>query len=82
MVLPPPGLDINAKFITDISLGTFRMSKEHLKKIQKSEIFSDILYYPYITNNNISQYNDSTKIISYIIDILIKFISRDKIFLV
>ena len=44
---------IPAEKIRDISIGTFRMNSEYLKRIKKQRADSDILYFPYETTGRV-----------------------------
>ncbi len=53
--------DINLNLVSDISLGTFRIAKDQLKRIKKERIDSSILYDNFIENNGIYQYTTEQK---------------------
>ena len=71
--------EIEANKIDIIILGVFRMSNSYLKKIKKSGLKSDIIYYPYNIDNNIATYEDESKLINFIKSELIKFIDEKRV---
>lgn len=68
--------------VHDITLGSFRMNAEYLKKIKNSRADSDILFYPFQRNNSILEYKTQHKeeIKNFLLKELTQFIPQEKIF--
>jgi len=60
-------------------IGVFRISNQYLKKIKKSNLDSEIVFYPYKIDNQVASYADSDEILDFIIKELLKYVKRDKI---
>lgn len=68
--------------IRDISVGTFRVSKEYLKRMRKQRPDSYILQYPYETKSGVFQYEEKLEkeLLETVIGYLSNYISSEKIF--
>jgi spore photoproduct lyase len=73
---------IDSEKIYDVSIGSFRMPKDYLKCIKRSNLNSDLIYYPYILKNNNYMYKNHDLIIKSIEDILLKYINKNKIYII
>lgn len=71
--------EIEPEKIDSVIIGVFRMSNSYLKKIKKSGLASDIIYYPYLLKDNIATYENEEYLTNFIKDELKKFIAEDKI---
>lgn len=73
---------INAKDIKDMSVGSFRVSKEYLKRMRKIEPFSDILSYPFEIQDGVCVYMKRHKeyMQNYVINKLKSYIEEEKIY--
>ena len=68
--------------LKDISIGTFRISSEYMKKLKKSESNSSIVQYPFDITNGVYHYPKKIEeeMLNFIKKELLKYISEDKIF--
>ncbi|MBK7054264.1 MAG: radical SAM protein [Leptospiraceae bacterium] len=68
--------------IWDISIGSFRINADYLKKMKKMKTTSDILHYPFDRFGSLNMYPEkkSAEIISFIMDKVAKYISPSKLF--
>lgn len=75
--------EIEIEKLNDISLGTFRINKDFLKKMKKQRTDSKILYYPFQIENDMASYKKSKKdeILAKLEKILLEKIPKSKIFL-
>ncbi len=73
---------IQAEKIWDISIGTFRINADYLKKMKKMRTNSDILYYPFLREGSLSVYPEkkSGEILEFMIDKVADYVSREKLF--
>lgn len=73
---------INSRDIRDMSVGTFRIPKEYLRRIQKLHPFSDILTYPFEMCDDICVYMKRHReyMQNYVRDKLKDYIQEEKIF--
>jgi spore photoproduct lyase len=62
--------NINFEKINSFIVGSFRMSSSHLKNIKKTNLKSDIIYYPYKSANKTVFYEDEKQIIKYIVKLI------------
>lgn len=51
--------NISKKDIFDISVGSFRISKEYIKRIKKNRPTSEILHYPFICEDGVYRYDEN-----------------------
>lgn len=65
--------------VENFIIGVFRISNQYLKKIKKSNLDSEIVFYPYKIDNQVASYADSDEILDFIIKELLKYVKRDKI---
>jgi spore photoproduct lyase len=68
--------------IWDISIGSFRINADYLKRMKKIKTTSDILHYPFDRFGSLNMYPEkkSAEIISFIMGEVAKFISPSKLF--
>lgn len=73
---------ISAEKVFDISLGTFRINADYLKKMKKLRPDSDILYYPFDRSGQLSTYSEGKvrEIIEFMTNRIAKFYHKDKIY--
>lgn len=71
---------IDENKITDFSIGFFRISKFYMKEMKKSNIKSDLIYYPYELLNNIYVYKDEFELLRQIKELLLKYVPNNKIY--
>lgn len=74
---------INSKDILDISIGTFRISKEYLKRMKKNRENSKILYYPFECRDGVYSYPEDKmeKMLEFMRRKVLEFADKDKIFI-
>jgi spore photoproduct lyase len=74
-------IDWNRLF--DISIGTFRINRDYLKKMKKLRTNSPLLYYPFEQNETISQIPSSKKreMIALLSNLLLEKIQKNKLFI-
>lgn len=74
--------EIDSDKIWDISLGTFRINADYLKKMKKMRTNSDILYYPFEREKNLSVYPEkkSKEILDLMINKITNFMPSSKVF--
>jgi spore photoproduct lyase len=75
--------DLQPQAIHDLSLGTFRINADYLKKIRKIRTDSKIIFYPYKKNGSAFEYPEQVKkeMINFITNLLTKYISKEKIYI-
>jgi len=75
--------EINSKDINDVSIGTFRISHDYLKKMKKQCPYSPIVNYPFKLENGVFSYGslENDLIINTIKNMLLNYISEEKIFI-
>ena len=68
--------------LTDVSVGTFRISADYLNKMRKSYPDSKTAWYPYVIKDGVAQYEPETDraMQEYVSGLLEKHIGREKIF--
>ena len=68
--------------LTDVSVGTFRISADYLGKMRKAYPDSEIAWYPYAVKDGVAQYEPDAdrKMQEYVCALLEKHIGREKIF--
>ncbi len=73
---------VDANQIFDISIGTFRINADYLKKMKKLRSNSDILHYPFERKEKLSVYPETktNEIIEFMINQISKYYNKDKIF--
>ncbi|MBQ6017742.1 MAG: radical SAM protein [Clostridiales bacterium] len=73
-------IDLNR--LTDVSVGTFRISADYLGKMRKAYPDSEIAWYPYAVKDGVAQYEPNTdkEMQDYVLGLLEKYIGREKIF--
>ncbi len=74
---------IDMSRIQDVSIGSFRISKEYMKKMRKMSPYSAVAQFPYENIGGVYQYPESiqTTMKEYMIELLSGHIDRDRIFL-
>ena len=75
--------EIDMEKILDVSVGTFRISQDYLKKMRKQEPFSAVAQFPYQNIGGVYQYleNLSAQMEQFLITKLREKIPEEKIFL-
>ena len=73
-------IDLNK--LTDVSVGTFRISSDYLSKMRKAYPDSEVAWYPYVIQDGVAQYEPDTdkKMQELVCGLLEKHIGREKIF--
>ena len=68
--------------LTDVSVGTFRISADYLGKMRKAYPDSEIAWYPYAVKDGVAQYEPDAdrQMQEYVCALLEKHIGREKIF--
>jgi spore photoproduct lyase len=68
--------------LTDVSVGTFRISSDYLGKMRKAYPDSEVAWYPYVIKDGVAQYEPETDhaMQEYVCGLLEKHIGREKIF--
>ena len=68
--------------LTDVSVGTFRISADYLSKMRKAYPDSKTAWYPYVIKDGVAQYEPSADkaMQEYVSGLLEKHIGREKIF--
>lgn len=68
--------------LTDVSIGTFRISADYLAKMRKAYPDSEIAWYPYVIQDGVAQYEPEAdkKMQEYVTGLLEDHIGREKIF--
>ena len=74
---------INSKDILDISIGTFRISKEYLKRMKKNRSNSEILYYPFECKDGVYTYpsNRMKNMMDFMKYKVLEFVDKKKVFI-
>lgn len=75
--------EINMDKITDVSVGTFRVSQDYLKKMRKNQPGSAVVQFPYQNDNGVYHYSKELtgQMERFLVDRLKSKIPEDKIFL-
>ena len=73
---------IDLNLVTDVSVGTFRISGDYLNSMRKRLPENEIAWYPYVIKNGVAQYTeeDDRKMQEFMCGLLEKHIGREKIF--
>ncbi len=73
---------ISSEKIYDISLGTFRINADYLKKMKRLRTDSDILYYPFERSEQLKVYPESKvkEMIEFVTDKISQFYQKEKIY--
>ena len=68
--------------LTDVSVGTFRISSDYLGKMRKAYPDSEVAWYPYVIKDGVAQYETEADraMQEYVCGLLEKHIGREKIF--
>lgn len=68
--------------LTDVSVGTFRISSDYLNKMRRAYPDSETAWYPYVIKDGVAQYEPDTdkEMQEYVCGLLEKHIGREKIF--
>jgi len=68
--------------LTDVSVGTFRISSDYLNKMRRAYPDSEVAWYPYVIKAGVAQYEPETDraMQDYVCGLLEKHIGREKIF--
>ena len=74
--------NVDMKNIQDISLGTFRVSQDYMKKMRKINPDSAVVNYPYVNTGGVYHYPDEImkKITEFFMDRLEGVVNKDRIF--
>ena len=74
--------EIDFTKLTDVSVGTFRISSDYLGKMRKAYPDSEVAWYPYAIEDGVAQYEPETdkNMQEYVTGLLEKHIGREKIF--
>ena len=74
--------EIDFAKLTDVSVGTFRISSDYLGKMRKAYPDSEVAWYPYAIEDGVAQYEPETdkKMQEYVTGLLEEHIGREKIF--
>lgn len=74
---------IDCKKLMDVSVGSFRISQEYLKKMRKAAPNASVVQYPYTNIAGVYQYQESLRkeMEGYLLSLLEKEIPKEKIYL-
>lgn len=74
---------IDGEKILDVSIGTFRISKEYLKRMKKNRGNSRVLFYPFECCDGVYSYGENTtkKMINYMKENVKRYVKEEKIFI-
>ena len=75
--------EIDMEKIQDVSVGTFRVSQDYLKKMRKNQPGSAVVQFPYLNDGGVYHYSKelTSRMEGFLVDHLKKEIPEDKIFL-
>lgn len=75
--------EINPKDLLDISIGTFRISKEYLKRMRKNRDGSALLNYPFYCKNGVYSYEEeeTKKMLEFMKRKVLEYVEEKKIFI-
>lgn len=75
--------NINGEKILDVSIGTFRISKEYMKRMKRNRVNSIILNYPFQCYEGVYTYSleENNEMLNYIKNEILKFVEEKKIFI-
>ena len=73
---------ISFKDLTDVSVGTFRISSDYLTRMRKAYPDSEVAWYPYVIKDGVAQYEPDTdkSMQEYVLDLICEHIGKEKIF--
>ena len=76
-------LKLDREKILDISIGTFRISKEYLKRMKKNRQNSKILFYPFQCESGVYTYDAQrrNKMMEFMKNKVLEFVEEKKIFI-
>lgn len=74
--------ELDFAHLTDVSVGTFRISSDYLGKMRKAYPDSEVAWYPYVIKDGVAQYETEADraMQEYVCGLLEKHIGREKIF--
>ena len=74
---------IDGKKILDVSIGTFRISKEYMKRMKKNRVNSRILNYPFQCQEGVYTYTDEEnyEMLEFMKKEVLKYVDERKIFI-
>lgn len=75
--------EINSKKILDVSIGTFRISKEYMKRMKNNRKNSLILNYPFQCQDGVYSYplDENSKMLEYMKKLILEYVEESKIFI-
>ena len=73
---------IDLEMLTDVSVGTFRISSDYLNKMRKAYPGSEAAWYPYVIKDGVAQYEPGCdkEMQEFVCGLLEKHIGRERIF--
>lgn len=73
---------IDMKKVWDVSVGSFRISQDYIKKLRRSQKDSAVVQFPYINDHGVYHYPDRlmNEMEQYVVDRLVKWLPEEKIF--
>lgn len=71
---------IDSDKIRDINIDTFRVKKEHLKRMRKLNPYETIFGYKFLKVNDYYVYENSNKMKKYVFELVKKYVNEEKIF--
>ena len=74
--------EIDSSKLTDVSVGTFRISADYLTKMRKAYPGSELAWYPYVVKEGVAQYEPETDsgMQEFVCGLIGEHIGREKIF--
>ncbi|MCI7062446.1 MAG: radical SAM protein [Lachnospiraceae bacterium] len=68
--------------IWDISVGSFRISQDYIKKLRRSQRDSSVVQFPFVNDNGVYHYPDKlmNEMEQHVVEKLVRWIPEDKIF--
>lgn len=74
--------NVPADKIFDISIGTFRMPSDYLKRIRKIRPDSDMIFYPYVCKNGYAGYPEEIEkeLLNYVYTKVSQYIDKERIY--
>jgi spore photoproduct lyase len=75
--------EIDSKKILDVSIGTFRISKEYMKRMKNNRKNSLILNYPFQCQDGVYSYplDENSKMLEYMKNLILEYVEESKIFI-
>jgi len=75
--------EIDSKKILDVSIGTFRISKEYMKRMKNNRKNSLILNYPFQCQDGVYSYplDENSKMLGYMKNLILEYVEESKIFI-